>query len=193
MLNVFEKQKQKNSDQSKFTLQFKKNGACNVTIISPDKKIQTWNRHKEAHRAWTHNSKTMEPMLDVSKGWTVFVSELLHSKSERKDTQYIFDILVYNSDYMVGSTFKDRQDLLWDMFSSDVTGETLSHFVITDKIWLAKNHTSGFKALFDGISEIEDEGVVLKMLDATLEMANKESANEKWSIKSRKQHKNFGF
>jgi len=192
MLGFFDKQR--TNGVAKYITQIKKNGTCSVTIISPDKKVQCWTRHKEAHKAWTPSMKTLSPMIDVSSGWTVFVSELLHSKGTGStDTQYIFDILVYDNNYMVGSTFGERQNLLMDLFSSNFVDETVSHNVITNKIWLAKNHTSGFKQLFDNITSIEDEGVVIKEWNAKLDFCSRELANSNWQFKSRKATKNYSF
>lgn len=174
--------------------QFKKNGTCNVLIIAPDKTFKTWTRHKEAHKNWTCDQQTIQPILDVSKGWTVFVTEVLHSKVPGiRDTQYIFDILVYDGNFLFGKTFAERQALISNLFEKAYIGETISHYIVSDNIWVAKNHTSGFKEMFDNISNPEDEGLVLKNPKAKLDLCNKQSSNNGWQLKCRKIHKNYSF
>ena len=182
-------------EQRGYIAQAKKNGACSVIAISPDKKITAMNRHREAHKAWTANPETMTLFTDLpGDGWYVFVAELLHAKvAGIKDTNYINDVLVVDGKYLVGTNFVERQAMLQTMFLTGDETETDSHFVLNKTTWLARNHSSGFDALFTSLDKPEDEGLVLKSPKVPLAPCFREGSNEGWQVKCRRQTKNFGF
>ncbi len=175
--------------------QIKKNGTCNVITVSPDKTITFMNRHNEAHSAWkpTAASEAIFKALP-GDGWYVIVAELLHSKvtGGPRDTNYNFDVLVADSDYLVGKTFVERQAILLALFPDSID-ETFSHRVIDDNTWVAKPFTDGFRAVFDGLVSAEDEGIVLKDPNGKLEPCSRQAANTVWQVKCRKPHKNFSY
>jgi hypothetical protein len=165
-----------------------------VIAVSPSKEIITMNRHQEAHKAWQPTGAVMDAFRALpGDGWYVFVAELLHSKVEGlRNVNYIFDLLVDNGDYLVSSTFMDRQARLSALFPHHVS-ETFSHYVIDKHTWLAKIITSDFLAVWQGLDAPEDEGIVLKDATARLAMCSRPTANANWQVKCRKPHKNFSF
>lgn len=175
--------------------QAKKNGTCNVIAVSPDKKLTCMNRHNEPHKLWEPTKASSAAFKGLpGKGWNVIVSELLHSKVSGgvRDTNFINDILVQDGEYLVGETYAQRQIRLRRLFP-DIQGETVSHYIINENTWLAKNVQQGFAAFFDSLDRPEDEGIVLKDPGSVLAICSREKANVTWSVKSRRQHKNFGF
>lgn len=179
-----------------YVAQFKKNGTCSVIAVSPDRKLICMNRHNSEHKLWEPTKASSEIFKAIpGKGWYVFVAELLHSKvsNGQKDTNYIFDMIVENSVHLVGVSFVERQQKLQDLFLSGNEDETTSHYVLNANTWLAKNHTEGFKELFEGISSEEDEGLVLKDPRSELNNCFRPSTNSDWQVKCRKPHKNYGF
>lgn len=159
-------------------------------------------RHGPAHphKRWSptpHSSRIFKQI--EGEGWFVFAAELLHSKTPLiKDTNYVFDILVDNGEYLVGKTFAERQVRLREIFLTLAVGtpaEYESHFVIDENLWLAKTHPAGsnFKAMFARLEKSEDEGLVLKNPNAKLELCYRETANRGWQVKCRKEHANYQF
>lgn len=174
--------------------QYKKNGTCNVIAISPDKEMIAMSRHNDEHKLWSPSDNSMAAFKNLpGKGWYVFVAELLHSKVPGiRDTNYLFDILVADGDYLIGKTFMERQHILNELFPETVRDE-YSHRVINDNTWIAKLIDGGFRAVFNALMAPEDEGLVLKNPKAKLELCSRPTANTSWQVKCRVAHKNFSF
>jgi hypothetical protein len=175
--------------------QVKKNGTCNVLAVSPDKDIVAMNRHKEDHKLWTPNVAKLGAFTSLpGTGWYVFVAELLHSKVPGiRDVNYVHDILVQDGNYLVGVTQAERHALLCKLFGTDKLREEYSHWVVDDHTQIAKQFTSGFKALYDSLDRPEDEGLVLKMPTTGLQLCTRQASNNAGMLKSRKAHKNYSF
>jgi hypothetical protein len=178
-----------------YVAQFKKNGTANVLAVSPERKLVCMTRHNEAHKAWSPTAKSSAAFENLpGKGWFVFIAELMHSKVPGlRDINYVHDIVVADGEHLVGQTFIERQDLLHDIFETSKITPNVSHHVVDDYTWVARNHTSGFAALFDGITDIADEGLVLKDPKVALKIGFRASANVAGLVKCRKPHKNYSF
>jgi len=130
--------------------------------------------------------------MNLPNKWYVFAGELLHMKTPHiKDTLYIFDILVHENTYMIGQTFKDRWSKMSDTFQT--TGEKDHSLIVSDKVWIAKIYDLGFENLYNQLTDVSDEGIVLKNPKALLEPCMRQQANNHWQVKCRKGHKNYGF
>lgn len=178
-----------------FVGQFKKNGTCSVIGISPDKTIKAMNRHNEDHKLWSPTPASSAAFKTLpGTGWYVFVAELLHSKvtGGPRDTNYIFDILVADGEYLIGKTFEERMAILNALFPVDI-GEEDSHRIITPNTWVAKLIPAAFAATFAGLARDEDEGLVLKDPKAKLQPPTRQASNNDWQVKCRRPHKNFSF
>lgn len=181
--------------------QFKKNGTCTVLSVSPDKDITVRTRRDTPHKAWSPTDGVLDPFTKLpGKGWYVFMCEVLHSKTSRvKNTIYIFDIAVNDGELLLGTTFTERQEILRKMFPSNV--ETISHYLITEKVWLAKTIEGGFADMMKRIQEksdreegnSEDEGLVIKRPDAKLASLGRAKSNGAWQVKCRVGQKNYAF
>ena len=174
--------------------QVKKNGTCSLAFSNGSEVIFK-TRHNEDHKAWTPGAEHKEFFKSLSRNgqWCVFEAELLHSKGNSvKNTWYIFDILVWQGDYLVGTTFAQRQTLLQEIFKGKLKEGNADHWVIEDKIWLAKP-LKDFKKTWEGLVHTEDEGIVLKDPNAKLKLCNKPNSNVGWQLKCRRPHKNYGF
>ena len=140
----------------KWVFQFKKNGTNTVIFVSPEKEYTIKTRHKTDHKAWsmTDHIKKELTRLFPEKNWLVLSAELLHSKTvEIKDTIYIHDILVFNNELLVGSTFMQRQKILEAHLKTNI--ETYSHYVCDNqnKVWFAKLFFSNIENLFYSIKD----------------------------------------
>lgn len=173
--------------------QIKKNGTCSVIFVSPEKEVTAMNRHNEVHKAWAFTDASRAAFKNLpGKGWYVFVAELLHNKGgEPRDTNYIFDVLVDDGEYLVGVELQERLARLLQIFP--VTDEvTDDHYVVNKNTWIVKPFTEGFRERFEGLTAQQDEGIVVKKPSSTLEFC-KSGANTAWQKKIRKVHKNFSF
>jgi hypothetical protein len=176
--------------------QVKKNGTCNVIAVSPSKELHCMTRHNEAHKAWAPNKESTEPFKHLpGKGWYLFVAELMNNKvSGIKNINYINDILASDGEHLVGTTFTERQSLIYSLFNvSTAEVETESHYEVHPNLWVAKNHTGDFKTLFDSLHKQEDEGLVLKNPTAKLQLGRNKTSNSGWMVKVRRATKNYGF
>jgi len=179
--------------------QYKKNGTNTIIGISPVGEIITMNRHAEKHKAWQISEYLKTSLLQIfpTGFWHVFVAEVMHSKTKDiKDTIYIHDILVSNGEYMIGSTFAERQVILAGLFLPLSRLETYSHHVCDEqgKIWFARLFTANLTDLFWSIERPElDEGLVLKDPAGKLKDCVRERSNESWQVKVRHTSKKYVF
>lgn len=180
--------------------QIKKNGTCNVIAVKPGKEFIVKNRHAGNHKAWSpteHSQRAFHAL--PGKGWYVFAAELMNNKvKDLRDTNYIFDIMVADGQYLLMSEFSERQELLKKLFLKGTSNEihkleTKSHYCIDPNLWLAKTFRRHFIELFDTLGWPEDEGLVFKNPKASLEICSKETSNTSWQVKCRHGHKNFSF
>jgi hypothetical protein len=155
----------------------KKNGTCNIMAVNPERKITAMTRHNTPHKAW-------QPSADTHK------AELMHSKVQGlRDINYINDILVDDSDYLIGSSFASRQDRLHRIFNT-FQGETSTHYIIDQWTWLAKCFKTGFVDTFNSFNpknsnNQENEGLVVKNPNGKLALCSREKSNTSWLAKSR--------
>lgn len=176
-----------------YWMQIKMNGTCSVIFVSPDKKITVKTRHGDAeHKAWRYNEAALSIFKTLpGTGWYVFVAELMHSKVPGlRDIFYVHEILVDNGNYLIGSTFEERQERLARLFLEGRTPPpmTLSHYVLDEHTWLARNHKSGFPAVWEQIRKAkkpEYEGAVYSDRFARLELCTRPESNVAWKKKSR--------
>lgn len=177
--------------------QFKKNGTCTTIDISPTKDITVMTRHAAEHKAWHISSEVKQALIQLfpEPFWVKLIAEVLHSKTKTiKDTLYIHDVIVWENQILLGSTFATRQNLLDQKLITNV--ETKTHYVCesSNKIWYAKRYTSGFKQLFAEIRDTSiDEGLVLKNPKGKLESCDVKVNNSAWQVKVRHSTKNYQF
>lgn len=171
----------------------KKNGTCTVLGVAPDKTLYLYTRHAELHKMWVPNpnSPCLRKLKELPAKWFVFVGEILHNKTTNiKDTFYIFDILVMNSEFLHNSTLISRLDRLHQLFKT--TDGPYDYDLIDEKLWLTKPLINcNFGEIFRNLTAPEDEGLVLKDPLATLDFCTNASSNSKWQVKCRKRTKNY--
>lgn len=177
--------------------QYKKNGTCSIIAISPNRDVIAMNRHSEAHRQWKITGHIKNELLRLfpESGWFYLIGEVLHAKTKTiKDTLYLFDCVVWNGEYLVGSTFGDRCKLLDDRLVTNV--QSYSHYICDseNKLWYAKRLTKDFLSVFEKITDPTiDEGLVLKDPTGKLSYCHRAESNAGWQVKCRHKHKNYSF
>lgn len=180
--------------------QLKINGQRNVIYISPEDKIELWGRHLEKHRSYTITPELEAKVraLNYPRGkWNVFDSELLHLKTSNvKNTIYLFDVLVWNGEYLIGDTYKERYGLLSQLGDLDVF--PLDKPSIDGMIYGAQNLVSAaWAGTWQAIANNSAvEGFVLKRTGAVsrLQQAGRSEINNSgFMCRVRKPSKNAQF
>lgn len=186
-------------DNGSLVAQPKLNGS-NCVIFMNGEKTLIMNRHGQY---MTNVNIQRNEVSELFRGdignWTVLNGEYLNkSKQDENRITFnhklvLFDILVYNSDYLVGQTFEQRIKLLDDLYGQK-DSEKSYLYSISDNVYRVKSFDTGFKSLYDQLTPIDMiEGLVLKRKNAKLELGISENNNTKSQLKARKPTKNYKF
>lgn len=174
----------------------KLNGSNSVLFIGD--RFRVMNRHNQPLTGF-HLQSEVESLFAGKSGWFVINGEYMNkNKLDGQSRSFnhklvIFDILVNESNHLVGSEVMDRSEILNGLF--DHRECDLDYLTqISDNIYQVKSYDSNFSQLFEEFSKVDMlEGLVLKRKNAKLEMGIREDNNSKWMLKSRKPHKNYKF
>lgn len=184
---------------SSMIAQPKLNGS-NCVIFTNGERFRIMNRHDQS---LTNFRITPEEILNIYKckrgEWMVINGEYMNKSKMDESRQafnhkfVIFDILVQNSNYLVGKTFEDRILLLDELYGTK-DSEKDYLYNISENIYRVKSYNSGFKAIYDKLTPIDMiEGVVMKRKSAKLELGTTENNNIKSQVKCRKATKNYKY
>ncbi len=187
-------------DNESMISQAKINGS-NAVIFTNGIDVHVMNRHNQ--RLTNFQITKEEIIKDLYKStngnWQVINAEYLNkSKKDEKNQTFnhkliIFDILTFNSDYLVGKTFGERITLLDELYGK-VECEKEYLYKISDNIYRVKSYEGSFKSLYERLTPIDMiEGLVMKRRNAKLELGVSEKNNTKSQIKFRKPTKNYHF
>jgi len=191
--------------------QYKVNDSRAVIYLEPND-VQIWNRHHEL-MAYTIPDFLITEFAQLREllhlnGHCRLDGGLLHMKHAAiKDTIVLWDILVYDSEHLIGTSYRSRNNMFAHSERTYSIGDCVIGNHITDHIihsasypatdspkmweaidkanlpyWTGKNLTSPIV-----------EGIVYKDIDSPLEHGFKEKNNEGWSLKSRVQTKRHQF
>lgn len=175
--------------------QYKKNGTCAVVGIGPDRSFHWMNRHQDKLK-WEPTEKIAGLMWEMfgSSSWTVLVAELLHSKvKDIRNKLFVFDYIVLDGSYALGTQFQEREKILRDRFEPYLQAESRSHWLASEDIWLAKTMHGNLEQVFKSVHREEDEGLVLKNPEGFLRDCERERTNGHWQVKVRHPKKNYAF
>jgi len=187
-------------DNGMMLCQPKYNGS-NCTIFTNGIETKVFNRHKD--KLTNFNLTNEDIIQNIFKGevgkWMVINGEYLNkNKNDERGLPFnhkliIFDILVYESDYLIGKSFADRVELLDNLYGID-DSEKNYLFSVSNNIYRTKTYQTNFVDLYTNLSKIDMiEGLVLKRLNAKLELGITEDNNSKSQIKFRKKCANYLF
>lgn len=191
-----------------WTTQIKYNDTRTLIKIQPDK-IELWNRHGERHRSYTtpehitQQIRQLAETLQLDKNeWHLIDGGLLDQKHRAiKDTLVIWDILVYNSQHQINTTYRTR----YNQLHSKVNPNNPWHHThkshqpidigikITDNILLARQYNpEEYQTVWETVETANGpydspvlEGVVFKNPNGKLELGYKPKNNTTWQAKSR--------
>lgn len=186
----------KDLDNGIWLAQPKLNGSCTELYIS-DNDVKVFNRHKEPLSKFKI-LKSEVLALNKGNGWMVLCGEYMNkSKKNRSgkvwnDKFVIWDILVYNGEYLIGTTFEERVKLLDNLFGKEEYDEYL--YKISENVYRVKTFEVAFEQLYNDIITVDMlEGWVFKKRKGALEKGMREKNNVAIQVKVRKETKNYSF
>lgn len=171
-------------------------------------RVELWNRHAERLKSYQIPDWLMDELLEVgtllnlSAGTTTMLDGgLLNSKHKLiKNTIVIWDVLVLNDEYLIGTTYENRYGRILGISKGDwnydvpTVGNTKFGLAITKHIFTPESHNSHmWDAMWDMINGVNEpfcqspliEGLCFKNMAGKLEIANKETNNHSWYMRSR--------
>lgn len=184
-------------DNGSMVFQPKFNGS-NCSIYTNGIEFKVFNRHNEKLTNFNLTQEEMSNIFKCEKGkWMLINGEYLNkSKKDEKGETFnhkliIFDILVFDGDYLLNSSFQERIKLM-DNIYGQIECDKEYLYKISENIYRTKSYYTGFSPLYSKLHKIDMiEGLVGKRLTAKLEMGTTENNNSKSQIKFRKPTKNY--
>jgi hypothetical protein len=192
-------------DTGEFVAQPKYNGDCCVVAIWCEEIIIS-NRHNEV-KNHVHESIDFKALTGICKGWLVLAGEMLDKAKKDEHGQVIkgfviWDILVLNGCYLITSTLRQRIDVLDSIFKTSgmMVGadgiKQYDHLLFTEYsgIYRAPTYSKDFVALYNDLVKTDlYEGVILKKINAKLEVGFSSKNNHSWQLKVRKPTRMYAF
>ena len=181
-------------DSNTMIAQPKINGS-NCTIYLDGKDMWVFNRHGQRLSGFSIDKSEIYNLYKGT-GWMVLNGEYTnkgkkdHANNPFIDKFCLFDILVKDSQYLVGTTFQQRVELLDELYGKPT--DYISP--ITENTFRINSYDSDFFNKFNELTKIDMvEGLVLKRKNAKLEVGSTEMNNHKSQVKARKKTKNYKF
>jgi len=169
----------------------------NCTLYIGKKSYTQRNRHEGTITNFKMNDSEILK-LKRGKGEIVLVGEYMNKSKLGTDGNLfnkkfvIFDILVYEDMYLVGTTFKERFTLLKELFGTKEYDDYL--YQVSENVFLVKSFEDKFDKKYKSIIKVDMlEGFVLKRKNAKLERGTREKNNVNSQLKCRKETKNYQF
>lgn len=184
-------------DNGLMLAQPKVNGS-NCVIFMNETETHIYNRHGERLSNFKMDLQEIRSLYR-GDGWIVLNGEYLN-KSKKDETGsgfnlklVLFDILVWKSNYLLGTTFGQRVTLMDELFGT-VDSEKDYLWSVSPNVFRVKTYELGFSDLYDQLTKIDlVEGLVLKRKSGKLQIGNTEINNHNTQIKCRKPTKNYSF
>ena len=184
-------------DNGLMLAQPKLNGS-NCVIFMNENDTHIYNRHGERLSNFKMESDEIRSLYR-GDGWIVLNGEYLNkSKKDECGNPFnlklvLFDILVYKSTYLLGTSFTQRVSMMDEMFGTNLSDKEYL-LSVSPNVYRVKTYENGFKNLYDDFTKIDIlEGLVLKRKTGKLQIGNTEINNHNTQIKCRKSTKNYSF
>ena len=182
--------------KSRFMSQPKLNGS-NCIIFTNHEEMYIKNRHDQPFTKCRINSEIKK--LYRGKGWMALNGEYLDKNQDNSFGSFnhkfiIFDIIVFNGVHLIGSTFKNRIDLIYELYGENTYEKDSNLNQISENIFSVKTFYENFDNKFNEITPIPVyEGLVLKRMSSKLQNGTSELNNHNSQVKCRKATKNYKF
>lgn len=185
-------------DNGSLVAQPKLNGS-NSVIFTNGTQFHVMNRHGQRLTNFNISDEVKRTLTSGDNRWMVLNGEYLNkNKNDETGNSFnhkliLFDILVYKSNYLVGTTFQERIELMDKLYGKNKS-EKEYLYSISENIYRVKSYENNFKNIFDDLSRIDVvEGLVMKRKNAKLEVAGSVDNNTKSQIKVRKATRNYKY
>lgn len=195
-------------DNLQWIVQPKYNGAAALAFLDGKNFCQVMNRHNQPLTNVKYDHVDFRS-IHRGSGWMVVCGEYLNKNKRGEDGTLfnhrfiMYDILVYESQYLIGETTEDRLLLLEKLFPCqrsliDKNGkmEMYEHICCANiqGVYKSPSYMAGFKDIYDELVKTElYEGLVIKRANAKLSVGFNENNNSDWQLKVRKETKNYKF
>lgn len=171
----------------------------NTTIFTNGVKHIVMNRHNQNLTNFLLTNDELTSMYRGNGEWMVINGEYLNkNKNDETGKPFnhkfiIFDILVLEGNYLVGTSFEQRVAILNDLYGQ-VECEKEHLYKISENVYRVKSYNTGFLDLFNDLIKVDMyEGLVMKRKNAKLELGTNEMNNVKSQLKCRKPTKNYTY
>lgn len=193
-------------DTGEYIGQPKFNGSCTM-VFTNGTELKVFNRHREPLSRFSPDIEFKK--LSTTGKWFVYAGEYLNkgklgeNGQKEQDKFVIWDVLVYDGNYLVGTTLEMRLSMLNSIYPCEqarvsATGqlEIYAHLCGTNLrgIYKAPSYLGDFQTLYTDLVKTDlYEGLVLKKKKSVLKMGFQSTNNQEWQIKCRKETKNYKF
>lgn len=185
-------------DNGTLIAQPKLNGS-NCVIFTDGDSFFVMNRHKQRLTNFKIGNSELSEIYRGNGEWMIINGEYMNkSKNDENDNVFnhklvIFDILAYNGEYLVGSTFSERIQLLNNIYGQEKSEKDYL-YKISNNIYRVKSYLTEFEKIFQDFIKVDMlEGLVMKRGNAKLEIGTSELNNVKSQLKCRKPTKNYKY
>jgi hypothetical protein len=183
-------------DDGNFITQPKSNGSCCMLYLN-ENFVKIYDRHKK-EKSWLVDGEKVYRGND----WMILCGEWMNKgkfkdKKKWNDKLVIWDILVYQGEYLTGTTYPERIKLLDEIYGTESYDDYF--YKISDDFYRVKTFYKNFKKTFDEIKDIYPdgngllEGLVLKMKKGKLKKGINSKNNVLTQLKTRIPTKNYAF
>lgn len=194
-------------DNDTYIGQPKYDGSCCVVFLDGKDFIKIMNRHGEEMTEPFHSEIDYKG-LHQGNGFMVLCGELLNKNKTREEGQpfnkklVLWDILVYEGEYLIGTTVDQRLALLEKLYPCSMMRVTPTELEIqqaicctsVDGVYKAPSYTGNFYQMYQRLTTAQlFEGVVLKRADAKLTFGFNEVNNNSYMLKCRRKTLNYNF
>lgn len=174
----------------------KLNGSC-CEIYIKGEEFRYFGRHQNENLSRFNLKINDLRVLNAGNNeWNVIVGEYMNKNQNGLDGKpwnhkfVVFDILVYNGEYLLGTTFEERVALLDKIYGTESENDYL--YKINENVFRVKTFSDNFLERWKKITEVGMlEGLVLKKPNAKLDRGLAEKNNTLWQVKCRKPTKNY--
>jgi ATP-dependent DNA ligase len=174
-----------------------------LIYFSPGGKIEFYNRDRRKYSRYQVPKALLDSLESLGlspEHFHVLDGGLLHYKTAPRirNTLVLWDILVHDGEYLLGTTYRERYALLEKIMGRPKSFVTLDSVQVGLKyrknLWLAPNFKGDPEKLFKAAIRVpEIEGLVMKDLAAKLERSHKKNGNAKWMIRIRRPRIDYFF
>lgn len=185
-----------------FIAQYKYNDIRTLIFIVNGTGIELTTRKREPHKEYRLTSAMTRALLslnlDHSKNHVLDGGILRHVLIGKAQPIILWDILVHNDDYLLGTRYQERYELLASICGDPKSPEAITgHQIgleIAPVLWLAPVFRSNFYARYEETLRLDFlEGVILKNPNGKLERSLRAQNNTSWQIKARKPRPGYSF